>query len=87
MITIGCHDVSCLLSNLILLVIFTKLYWQVDQDSQGQKHFGFEPVQGAYFLSAVTQGSCLRPQRAKILAVCSCFFVMLHVVLKILSKK
>lgn len=86
--------VGGILSNLILLVIFAELYWQVDQDDN--KHFGFESVLDAYYFSTVTSSSVgygdFSPKtpmakRLTMAHVMSMFFVMLPVVVKALEKK
>ncbi|CAN0346626.1 unnamed protein product [Ectocarpus sp. 6 AP-2014] len=85
--------VGGILSNLILLVVFAELYWQLDQrDDHG--HFGFSSAIDAYYFSAVTSSSVgygdLLPKtpEAKLLTIAhilAMFFVMLPVVVKALE--
>lgn len=86
--------VGGILSNMIMLVVFAELYWQVDQD-EDQTHFGFASVVDAYYFSAVTSSSVgygdflPRSKKAKLLTsvhIMAMFFVMLPVVLKALEK-
>lgn len=48
--------VGGILINLILLVVFAEVYWQLDQD-EDQTHFGFGSVVDAYYFSTVTSSS------------------------------
>lgn len=86
--------VGGILSNLIVLVVFAELYWQLDQDDDEQ-HFGFASVVDAYYFSTVTSSSVgfgdilPKSNRAKMLTIVhilAMFFVMLPVVLKALEK-
>lgn len=86
--------VGGILSNLIVLVVFAELYWQVDQAGD-HAHFGFSSAIDAYYFSAVTSSSVgygdflPKTPRAKLLTVLhilAMFFVMLPVVLKALEK-
>lgn len=85
-----------ILSNLLLIVVFAELYWQVDRspDSADQTHFGFESVLDAYYFSVVTSSSVgygdVLPQTRKakmltIVHIVSMFFIMLPMVLKALE--
>lgn len=86
-----------ILSNLIILVVFAELYWNLDQgeEEDGRTHFGFESALDAYYFSTVTSSSVgygdLLPKtpKAKVLTmihIMCMFFVMLPVVLKALEK-
>lgn len=86
--------VGGILSNLILLVVFAELYWQLDQGDD-HAHFGFSSAIDAYYFSAVTSSSVgygdLLPKtpKAKLLTIAhilAMFFVMLPVVVKALEK-
>ena len=48
--------VGGILSNLIVLIAFAELYWQVDQD-EDHVHFGFSSAIDAYYFSIVTSSS------------------------------
>ncbi|CAN0212180.1 unnamed protein product, partial [Ectocarpus sp. 12 AP-2014] len=85
--------VGGILSNLILLVVFAELYWQLDQEDD-ETHFGFSSVIDAYYFSVVTSSSVeygdILPKtpRAKLLTIAhivAIFFVMLPVILKALE--
>lgn len=87
--------VGGILSNLILLVVFAELYWQLDQGDDDHEHFGFSSAIDAYYFSAVTSSSVgygdLLPKtpKAKLLTIAhilAMFFVMLPVVVKALEK-
>lgn len=85
-----------ILSNLLLIVVFAELYWQVDRSpvSADQTHFGFESVLDAYYFSVVTSSSVgygdVLPQTRKakmltIVHIVSMFFILLPMVLKALE--
>lgn len=86
--------VGGILSNLIVLIAFAELYWQVDQD-EDHVHFGFSSPIDAYYFSIVTSSSVgygdylPKTPKAKVLTsvhILAMFFVMLPIVLKALEK-
>lgn len=85
-----------ILSNLIVVIVFAEIYWQVDRtpNAEDQEHFGFESVLDAYYFSVVTSSSVgygdilPRTRKAKMLTIAhivSMFFTMLPMVLKALE--
>lgn len=86
--------VGGILINLIVLITFAELYWQLDQD-EDQEHFGLGSVYDAYYFSTVTSSSVgygdflPKSKAAKTLTsvhILAMFFVMLPVVIKALEK-
>jgi hypothetical protein len=79
--------------NILVMIIFSELYWALDQDDS-EEHFGFEDSVDAYYFSTVTSSSVgfgdvlPRSKKAKILVmihIMTMFFVVLPIVLEALK--
>ena len=83
-----------IISNVVVVILFSELYWILDQSGEEGEHFGFETPLDAYYFGTVTSSSVgygdflPRSKKAKILTIVhimTLFFVILPIILEALK--